>query len=303
MKQPVLVVDLDECHRRIFGVSAPRVGVAVRQQFAGVLFLQFQNLAVEKSDHVPPLERGVARLFDFLRKTVSGIEGAVIQQAQVDIDAIAFEPRDEVVEAVERLWIEVARAGRTAGENPFRKMPHVHDVEADNVDAELRQPICDFLGIRMSRDICAERQIHAEKADSLLSRAEMPVRPGLDRPELPRRFRQPAAEVHYALRRIIPRQNKGEQRAFRRACRGGRNHEHPNTGPSDRYTLHAVLPVARAALSCATKRYLSQLFFTSVIDRSPTPFLPSTVFSSSAKRVAGLSICKATGEVRPDSQK
>ena len=105
VEQAVLVVDLDHRHRRVRGVCLAGVGIAVQQQGAIVLPLQFDLLGIEEPHHVPALI-GCADLLDLRRQAVGGVERAVVERTEVNVDATLDELGGEVVESVQRLGIE-----------------------------------------------------------------------------------------------------------------------------------------------------------------------------------------------------
>ena len=99
VEQAVLVVDLDHCHPRIRGVRLARIGITVQQQIPIVLPLQFDLRRIEEPHHVPALI-GRTQPLNLRRQTVGGIERAVVERTEVDVDAALDELGGEVVESV-----------------------------------------------------------------------------------------------------------------------------------------------------------------------------------------------------------
>jgi hypothetical protein len=117
----------------------------------------------------------------------------------------------EVVEAIEGFRLKLTRVRGMARQDAVGKAPHIHDVEADNVDAELGQAGSDLRSIFLARKIRAERQIHAKEPDAIRAGVKMSVLAGAHVSKLAGWFGQPTAEVGNARGRIVPWQHKREQ--------------------------------------------------------------------------------------------
>jgi hypothetical protein len=79
--------------------------------------------------------------------------------------------------------------------NSVGKLQHVHVVEADDVDAELRHPKGNLFGILFAWEASAEAQIDAEKANPLRARIEVTVSADTDMPQFACGFVKPVADV------------------------------------------------------------------------------------------------------------
>jgi hypothetical protein len=105
LNQPVLVVDFDHRDGGVFGVGAPRFGVAMRQQLPRVLLLQVNQRAVVAADGVLRLD--IADLLNLWRQSVGGGEASVHQQVEVGVDAPRAQLGEQLVEPRQCLRVEV----------------------------------------------------------------------------------------------------------------------------------------------------------------------------------------------------
>jgi hypothetical protein len=105
LNQPVLVVDFDHRDGGVFGVGAPRFGVAMRQQLPRVLLLQVNQRAVVAADGVLRLD--IADLVDLGGQSVGGIEASVHQQVEVGVDAPRAQLGEQLVEPRQCLRVEL----------------------------------------------------------------------------------------------------------------------------------------------------------------------------------------------------
>jgi hypothetical protein len=105
VEQRVLVGDLLHGKGRLVHVAKAGVRIAVREELRGVLLLQLDHPPVEDAGplhRVFPPRVHLGRIAD----AVARLEMPVAQEVEIDVNALLFQLRDEVVVAVENLGIE-----------------------------------------------------------------------------------------------------------------------------------------------------------------------------------------------------
>ena len=162
----VFVVDFDERDGGFHSIGIAGVFVDVREEVAGVGFLQRDHGGVVVVHAF--VELGAAF---FVRFGQVGV-GAADVEVEVCVDAVFFERGDEVVELVELPGVEGAAV---FFKNAGRCAEHVHVVEADAINAELGEARGDFVGVLVLWEVRGEAHVHAEDAQALFAGKQVAV--------------------------------------------------------------------------------------------------------------------------------
>ena len=207
MDQAVLVVDLDQRHRGVFGVGEFRVGVAVREQLARVLLLRLHVRRVEEADGVRDLP---VELVHLGIHAVADAEAAADQQVQVGVDSLLLQPGDEVIQAIQRIGVPVPPVAGLVMDQPGRAPGGIEKMEPHGVQAELGHPRGHLAGRFVVREVGAGGEIRAEEPQAMLAGVQVAV---LDVHEtgLPRGLVQRAADIGGPRCGVIPRRREGHQ--------------------------------------------------------------------------------------------
>ena len=170
--QAVLVVDLDQRHRGIFGIGEFRVGIQVREQLPRVTLLRLQVRGVEEADGVRGLP---VELVHLGIHAVADAEAAADKQVQVGVDPMLLQPGDEVIEAIERIGVPVPAVARLVIDQPGRAPRGIEKMEPHRVQAELGHPRGHLVGRRVVRKVGGGGEIHAEEPQAMVAAVEVAV--------------------------------------------------------------------------------------------------------------------------------
>ncbi|OPZ17195.1 MAG: hypothetical protein BWZ10_01247 [candidate division BRC1 bacterium ADurb.BinA364] len=204
VEKRILVGDFLHGQRRIVDVSQARVGILVRQQLRGVFLLQFDHAAVE---YAGALERVFPASLHFRRvaHAVGFHELAIIQQIEIDVDAALLQLRDEIVVAVQRFGIEMARIAFAVIEQP--RAARIGIVQAQKIDAVFGKPLGEHFGIGLFGRGERAADVRAEKARPLpIREIEMPILAHREKSMFAGRRVEQAAEIDFGQRRIVERE-------------------------------------------------------------------------------------------------
>lgn len=111
-EQCILIVHFDDGNGGISGIRFAGVGVFVREDLAGILFLEFDAARQKVGDDLAEFGQ-LVRVFDAVCFPI----GARYVQVDIGIDAVLFELRDEIIEAVKAIRAEFERIGFAVVEN------------------------------------------------------------------------------------------------------------------------------------------------------------------------------------------